>query len=201
LANGFASDGYSVKRLLRAIVLSRTYARDGGVPDPSATSPGAEGAPAAGAEELRYFARHPVRSLTVDELYQSIVQVSGYAGGYEDMEGQPGDPETDPQSYADPAAEFLGQRALTVQRSLALLNSDYLRQASRLGARLCRAAIGRKISPAHVEHVFLAALSRRPSAEESQTMFELVTAAPNRAQGLEDLFWLVLNSAEFNTNH
>jgi hypothetical protein len=32
-------------------------------------------------------------------------------------------------------------------------------------------------------------------------MLELVMTAPNRNQGLEDLFWLVLNSAEFNTNH
>jgi hypothetical protein len=189
LAKEFVADGYSLKRLLRAIALSRTYARD------------AAGAAPTGGTGESPFARFPVRQLSVDELYQSVAQASGYAGGYEEMEGQPNDPESDPQSLADPAVELLGERALTVQRSLALLNSDFLRQASEFGARSCRAVMGRRIGPAHVEYVFLATLSRRPSDEESQAMLSLVTAAPSRGKGLEDLFWLVLNSAEFNVNH
>jgi hypothetical protein len=147
------------------------------------------------------FARYQVRPLSADQLYRSLVQVSGYAGGYEDMSGQPGDPETDFNSSVDPPVELLGARALTVQRSLALLNSDYLRQASLMGARHCLSAVGSRITPAHVEYVFLATLSRPPDSEEAKATLELVTSASSRLKGLEDLYWLLLNSAEFSFNH
>lgn len=196
LAKDFAANDFHVKRLLRAIVLSRTYAR------PSESRSAADVGPTRDeTTRERPFAFHQARPLSVDEVYQSLVQVSGYAGGYEDLEGQPGDPQSDPNSTTDPAVELLGARALTAQRSLALLNSDYVRQASEMGAKLARAAVGRRITPAHVEYVFLAALSRQPTAEESKMMFDLVTSAPSHARGLEDIFWIVFNSAEFNFNH
>ncbi|HEV3022653.1 MAG TPA: DUF1549 domain-containing protein, partial [Pirellulales bacterium] len=113
LATGFVADGYSLKRLLRVIVLSRAYGRDSASAAPGEGTGAVEARIPGGVEEPR-LARFRVRPLSVDELYQSVVQASGYAGGYEEMEGQPGDPASDPQSFADPAVELLGQRALTV---------------------------------------------------------------------------------------
>lgn len=196
IASAFIADSHRLKKLLRSVVLSRAYARD------SAASPSNDGTSAGGAAASPHsFALHVARPLTVDELYRSLVQIGGYAGGYEDMEGQPGDPESDPNSTSDPAVELLTARSLSVQRSLALLNSDYVRQVSRMGARLCRAAVGQRIAPGHVEYAFLATLSRRPTDEESKTMLQLVKASQSPTKGLEDLFWLLLNSAEFNVNH
>ena len=45
-----------------------------------------------------------------------------------------------------------------------------------------------------------ATLSRKPTKDESAAMLKLA-AANKGAAGLEDVWWVILNSAEFNTNH
>ena len=55
-----------------------------------------------------------------------------------------------------------------------------------------------------VETLFLATLSRRPSAEERATMLAHFASAPGEAeqqQALGDTLWVLLNCAEFTANH
>jgi hypothetical protein len=54
-----------------------------------------------------------------------------------------------------------------------------------------------------VETLFLAVLGRRPGDKESKTMVEFVDGVPDarRARALGDVFWALINSTEFNTNH
>lgn len=52
-----------------------------------------------------------------------------------------------------------------------------------------------------IERLFVRCLSRKPSAKELEELGKLVAAAPNEVQGLEDVFWVVLNSREFIFNH
>ena len=56
--------------------------------------------------------------------------------------------------------------------------------------------------PRAVEVAYLAVLTRRPTPEES-AHFEAELAAKNltRAQLLEDLYWVLINSTEFSWNH
>ena len=52
-----------------------------------------------------------------------------------------------------------------------------------------------------VELAFLGILTRRPSTAERAALASLVATAPSRGRGLEDLFWVLMNSAEFGWSH
>ena len=55
---------------------------------------------------------------------------------------------------------------------------------------------------AKVEHLFLAALSRRPSPQELELARTLGGMnQKNEAAALEDIWWALLNSSEFCLNH
>jgi hypothetical protein len=52
-----------------------------------------------------------------------------------------------------------------------------------------------------IEKLFVRCLSRKATAKEVEELGKLVAAAPDEVQGLEDVFWVVLNSREFIFNH
>ena len=55
-----------------------------------------------------------------------------------------------------------------------------------------------------VEQLFLIALSRKPTARESARLVKYVEAggpSKDRARALCDVYWALLNSAEFFLNH
>jgi len=52
-----------------------------------------------------------------------------------------------------------------------------------------------------IESLYLRALSRMPTDDERQRLLALANEGENMQQGLEDVFWAVLNSREFLFNH
>ena len=52
-----------------------------------------------------------------------------------------------------------------------------------------------------VETLFLAALGRPPRPEEKERFVKYVTEGGERNRALGDVFWALLNSAEFVHNH
>jgi hypothetical protein len=52
-----------------------------------------------------------------------------------------------------------------------------------------------------VEAAFLAAYSRRPTAEESKLAAAYIDESPDRNSAREGLLWTLLNSSEFVLNH
>jgi hypothetical protein len=128
--------------------------------------------------QSKAFARFSMRPLSADQLYQSIAQATGH--GVE----------------APPSPES----PLTLQRTLVLINGDFLHQAAQTGAKHVVAAVGRRDAAAQIEWMFLATLSRRPTAEESAAMLRLVQEG-KALSGVEDVLWALVNSAEFGTNH
>ncbi|MFO0957050.1 MAG: DUF1549 domain-containing protein [Isosphaeraceae bacterium] len=199
LAADFGRSGYSLKALARAIALSRTYAQSTSEAEGSSPS----------------WSRPVVRPIPLDPLYASIAQATGYEAdrpGFEDEDEigddedgeSPAEPMPAPelpffQREDDPAAERLGERPASLQRALVFMNGEHLREAVRSGARVCQAVLGPKIGHSHVEWAFLATLGRKPTEDESARMARLM--ARDRREGLEDVFWVLLNSAEFQTNH
>ena len=48
-----------------------------------------------------------------------------------------------------------------------------------------------------IEELYLAVLSRYPTAEESQIQMEHVAASQSRTAGMKDVLWSLLNTREF----
>jgi hypothetical protein len=175
LGQEFASTGFDLEKLLTGIVLSQTYQRPAG--------------PSTSEAEEQTRARYPVRPLSVDQVYAAIQAATGY------HEEGPQEPTT------DSAVDNLKEDAAILQRSLALLNSPFVEAAVSRGVKEVRRAAGRRVGPAHIERLYLATLCRKPTNDEAQRMLKLVEANEDRTKGLEDVLWVLLNSAEFNTNH
>ena len=59
------------------------------------------------------------------------------------------------------------------------------------------------LSPAKIETLYLASLSRKPTATELVRLRSHVEKAgpAGRDDALADVFWVLLNSAEFVVNH
>ncbi len=52
-----------------------------------------------------------------------------------------------------------------------------------------------------LDRLYIRCLSRYPTDAERQTLIATVQQAPNPKEGLEDVFWAILNSREFVFNH
>jgi len=52
-----------------------------------------------------------------------------------------------------------------------------------------------------IDKIYLASLSRLPTASEGRDLMAVVDSSPDPVQGLEDVFWSVLNGREFLFNH
>jgi hypothetical protein len=61
--------------------------------------------------------------------------------------------------------------------------------------------LGRSPESYMVDSIYLAALSRRPSAKELNQAREYLHNFPDSLQVLQDLFWALLNSNEFILIH
>jgi hypothetical protein len=195
LAQDFNASGQDIKRLVRIIVLSRAYQLSAGSGDKSTTASAAE----MHVLQVRNLARFPIRPLSVDQLYQTIVQATGHSGEPEAPPNQTPEQE-EAAPMPDLPTDLLSDRSLTVQRTLALLNGDYVHKAAQTGAKAALTVNGQRPGPAHVEWLFLTTLSRRPTAEEQTGLTELLKNGKG-TRGLEDVLWAILNSVEFATNH
>jgi len=179
LAEGFAKD-FDLRKLVRTIALSKAYARAGA----------------------------PLRPLSVDQMHATLVRATGYhldedgSGGEEPEGGMMEEGEDEAADYADqePADMFPGAPR-TMRRSLNQLNGGYMHDIVEQGARHLMKQMGRPVTMAHVERVYLALLTRRPSKEEAERLSAVVKGAKGKREALEDILWAVLNSVEFQSNH
>ncbi len=205
LARDFVAGDFDLKRLIRGIVLSRAYQRAAGAASADRRAPPATDLDVEKArlDKLQWLAVFPVRSLTVDQLYYSINQATGNRSSEEAVvEGSTANEslDADDEEYSDRPVEALGEYEVGMQRALALLNSPFAHEAVQSGARIAATMHGSRIGRAHVEWLFLATLARPPTKVELKEMLELVRG-DRGTKGLEDVLWVLLNSAEFNTNH
>jgi hypothetical protein len=196
LARQFADHQFDLKFLIRAVVSTRAYQLSSTATDPSQ-------------DDGRLFARMAVKALTSEQVIASLVEATGYqapAGRPRGFAGvgllqfelggsfarQPGKP-----------TEF----QTSIPQALALMNGRFLNDATSLERSGTLAAVTNAPfldTAGRVETLFLAALGRKPSAEESATLVKYVDKSnpsgdPNRA--LADIFWALLNSSEFVLNH
>lgn len=89
----------------------------------------------------------------------------------------------------------------TLSQALHLINGDTIEQKIHSGG-LIPSLLAAGHPPEHViDTLYVRALSRKPSTAEREQLLGAVAAAPAAEQGLEDVFWAILNSREFCFNH
>lgn len=193
LAAAFVQSGYDLKYLTRAFVRTRAY-------QVSTVSHGL-----APPEELRLFEKMPVRALTGEQLYDSLVVAAGLPIVRNDLLN------SNQQNRRDQfAAQMHIERAVDAERSivqsLELMNGSLTRELTSLEqSAILAAASDSPFLNQHekVEMLFFSALNRRPTAAEAARLFKGLPDTDKTAeqQGLANIFWALLNSSEFNTNH
>jgi hypothetical protein len=89
----------------------------------------------------------------------------------------------------------------TLSQALHMLNGNTIQNKVTQGG-LIKKLLEAKQDPAEViETIYIRSLARKPTPDESERLLAVVQQAPNPQQGLEDVFWAVLNSREFLFNH
>ena len=212
LATEFVESGYDVKQLIRWICLSEAYQLSSELRSRSNSDPQVT------AEELdeRLFHRMPVRPMTAEQLYDSLLVATKahYVGSesWEDIERQRREwlqpfVTTFDTEENDEATNFNG----TIPQALMLMNSELVDRALSVdGGTTFRDIVTSPTSDAEkIRQLCLAALSREPLPREMAAARKLMRSrtaqSVNREQAkieaFQDVFWAFLNSAEFVLIH
>lgn len=193
LTQQFISSGFELKHLIRSITQTAAYQRTSAPPEGRKSEP-------------QLYGHMAARVMTADQLYDSLAQILQHTVGEHIANGG------QKRKYGDARERFRiyfqagGDDGNTpvpdyshgIPQVLRIMNSPTLTDGSLLISRLnTRLATPEKV----IEGLYLATLSRRPTADELARTKEFVAGESDRAQAYEDLLWVLLNSGEFLHNH
>jgi hypothetical protein len=185
LAAALVASRYDIEFLIRGLMLSDAYAlttvetRPGPTPDP------------------RLFSRMNVKALGGGEVFDSLIEATGYRGS--DLPRQRAS-FVARYTHTDRRLEGRG----SIPQSLSLMNGRLLADALKTDADTTLSAVADSPfldTAGKVETLFLAALGRPPTPREKDRFVKYSTVAADRGAALGDVFWALLNSAEFSHNH
>ncbi len=106
--------------------------------------------------------------------------------------------------FGDPGEDEFQDRGETVTQRLLLLNGNMVKERLENGFNAPSHLAPLSPDPeTAVEIVYLSTLSRRPTDEEKLTMVKTIESTSGNERGKEvvDLYWTLINSAEFRWNH
>lgn len=198
LAYQFAAHKFDLKYLMRVITSTQAYRLTSIKSDDSQDDP-------------RLFARMAVRGLSPEQLFDSVQLATGWIDrspvnmnrGF----GLPGN---------SPRAQFIGKFAnnkdkrtetqTSILQALYLMNGQWMADAVEKGTCLQTIASAGPHVPMtrRIEELYIITVSRKPKPEEMERMLRYVeNASPGvePKKSLADIFWALLNSAEFILNH
>jgi hypothetical protein len=201
MAREFTAQGYNLKFLIRAIVLTKAYQRVS-----IAMSEKTK-------DQVQLFAMMPVRGMTPEQFFDSLAEVTGYAKR---------EPAVNPQQFnqpfgpRSPRQEFLSRFSSQDKRSetqtsilqaLLMMNGKFIAELT-TPTRECNESLWtiatRETPEKAVITLHKLVLSRMPRPEEQarlQQYIERGGATGDRSQAVADVYWALLNSAEFMLNH
>ncbi len=202
LAAEFKTRSYNQKELMRWILLSEPYALSSRVGPRNKKDD-----PALGEKPL--FSRFYLRQMPAEELYESLLvatEAQNTQTSYEKRESTKHDWlkqfvvafGTDDN---EESTTFNG----TIPQTLMMMNGDLIKKATSVekGGFLHRVSSDPKMNnAAKINYLYLAALARKPSAQEIGLANELLLLRKgDPIAALQDVWWAVLNSNEFILNH
>ena len=200
LAERFREQSFDLKELTRWIVLSRPYSLSS-----RATQGNAQDDPALG--EKPKFSRFYLRQMQAEQLYESLLTATQ---ADKTQRGEDAARKKDQwmsqfviafgTDEGDEATTFNG----SIPQVLMMFNGNLVQEATSTGkGGFLDAVATRGVAPkAKIDTLYLAALSRKPSAKEVAAANELLGARQGDVVGaLQDIWWAILNSNEFIINH
>jgi hypothetical protein len=205
LADDFVKNGYRLKPLVRTILNSRTYQLAAVGPPQSPTA-----APAG-----RYFTSARVKMLSAEQVLDAVSLATGvpepfkgYPLGTKAIElAEGGINHSFLQAFAKPVRDVSCECAREEDPSLPqvlhlLNNAGLLGKLTSPEARLAGWLREDKDDKRVLERIYLATLSRRPTAPEMEiALRHLVTLQGDRVKAMQDLQFALLNSNEFLLRH
>jgi hypothetical protein len=205
LADDFVAHDYDLRRTLRRIALSETYARSSNALPQNKS-------------DDRFYSHALKKPLAPEVLADAISDVLGVPDVYgSEPEGTRAVSLFDPNTESD-ALDILGRCGREtscenstaaiggLQRKLHLFNGNLLNaRISVSGSRLAGLILAGKSPMAIVDEFYLAALSRYPTDDERQFWQQKLVdkeTTPNAQRALlEDFVWSLMTCNEFQTNH
>jgi Protein of unknown function (DUF1549)/Protein of unknown function (DUF1553) len=195
LAQEFVANGFDLKFLMRTITATKVY---------QATSAKSH----ASQDNPRMFGRMSVRGLTPEQLYDSVAEAVG--------DRLPRQQTVSPNAGGTTGTareRFLrlftsrtekAPDTSSIPQALAMMNGTVIASATNVSkSRTLEAVLDSPFLDVkgRIETLYLATLSREPRPQELKRAIQFVDEAGSQAEGLADLFWALLNSAEFKLNH
>ena len=197
LARDFRESGYDVKNLCRWIMATQAYQLG------STKTKGSE-------KDDSLFASMPLRPMSPEQLFDSLLTATSAhkAGAVDD-----GNRRRDAWlrqfifAFANDEAEESTSFQGTIPQALMMMNGELMEEAlsgkpGSFLSEVCEHASHLARADSYmVDSIYLAALSRRPTARELGQAREYLHNFPDSLEVLQDLFWALLNSNEFILIH
>jgi uncharacterized protein DUF1553/uncharacterized protein DUF1549 len=196
---------FDVKHMIRTIMNSAAYQRSS---KPNEFN----------RQDEKYYSRYIIRRLSAEAMLDAISQVTGapttfpgYPAGMRAMQL----PDARVNSYFLKAfgrpertttCECERSSEPTVTQALHIINGDTINQKLRAAGGVADYFVRQGFSDeAIINHIYLSALSRRPSPVELKNMQAILKendgSKDSRRHAIEDAIWAVLTSREFLFNH
>jgi len=195
LSKEFGGSGFDIKHMIRGICNSKTYQRT--------SKPLGDNR-----DDRTLYSHQSIKVLTGESLFDSLTTVLGNTAQKERPMPKAA-PKGGPVGQRDQfAAFFLGtdnakptDYEAGIPQALRLMNSPLMASA-RLTQVAGRAAdLSRGASPEKaVEKLYVATLSRRPTADETAKMKAFLAKHQDPRAAYGDVLWVLLNSSEFALN-
>lgn len=201
LGKRLASYEYDMRQLIRDICNSNTYQRSTQAPPESA-------------HDTRNFAYAQLRRLPSEILLDAVSRVTETQVKFKQLpkgaravqvaDGDSGNYflEVFGRPSRDSACTCERRNEPTLAQALHLINGSTFENAMKSNeGRLAEQLSGETTNEQIVEDLYLAAYARYPREAERDRLLQYIAESEDRRQGIEDVYWSVLNSKEFVFSH
>lgn len=196
LASQLIEQEFDLRELFRTIALSKAYRLS-------------SAAPTADEQRLAYFAQMAVKALTAEQIYDCITVAtlldSAAADSFNVNRFGNADRAQFLQLFRTPSGRKTEYQA-GIPQALTLMNGTLIDSATGLSSSGLLKSLEAPFftNQQRVDVLYLATLSRHPRTAEWEQLSEIVndkTSGIALQEGLADILWALLNSAEFTMNH